>query len=139
MDFDFDLDSKQLDSILKKLPKKVKGRVTRNAVAAGARVIRKEARALAPYNPKRTTGVHLRDGIVVKRENRDTDVHIIGTRSTGSKAVPHAHLQEFGTIKQAPKPFLRPAFRQKGAAAIERIAKNLSTGILRESKKLAGK
>lgn len=139
MDFDFDIDTKQLDNILSKLPGKAKQRVTRNAVAAGARVIRKAAKKMAPYDSKRTTGTHLRDGIVIKRENRKTDVHIIGTQSTGKRAVPHAHLQEFGTINHPPHPFLRPAYAQSREAALKKMFDKLGDGILRESKKLAGK
>jgi len=139
MEFDFDFDTRQLDNIMTKLPGKAKLRVTRNAVAAGARVIRKSAKSIAPYDSRRKTGTHLRDGIVIKRADRKTDVHIIGTQSTGRKAVPHAHLQEFGTVKQAPRPFLRPAYAQSMAAAKQKMLDKLGDGIVREAKKLAGK
>ena len=139
MDFDFKLDSTQLNNIISKLPAKAEGRIRRNAVAAGARVIRKEAKAQAPYNEKRVTGTHLRDGIVIKRVDRNTDVHIIGTQSTGKKAVPHAHLLEFGTVSMRPQPFLRPAFDNKKDAAKEKMLDKLGDGIVREAKKLVGK
>ena len=139
MDFDFKLDSTQLNDIISKLPAKAEGRIRRNAVAAGARVIRKEAKAQAPYDSKRATGTHLRDGIVIKRVDRKTDVHIIGTQSTGKKAVPHAHLLEFGTVNMRPQSFLRKAFDSKKDAAKEKMLDKMGDGIIREAKKLAGK
>ena len=136
MDLDFDFDTSELDNILKQLPEEMGKRVTRNAVAAGARVIRNEARKLAPYNSRRTSGVHLRDAIRSERIKSTNDVFRIGTRS---REAPHAHLQEFGTVNHSPQPFLQPAAASSIAKATGRMINNLSNGILKQSKILAGK
>lgn len=41
----------------------------------------------------------------------------------------HAHLLEFGTVKMAPRPFLRPAWDQDGDAMLQRLAKGLRVQI----------
>lgn len=41
----------------------------------------------------------------------------------------HAHLLEFGTVKMAPRPFLRPAWDQDGDAMLQRLAGELRTQI----------
>lgn len=139
MEFEFEIPG--VDGLVKALnllPTDIKKRVTRNAVAAGARVIRDAARQLAPYDPGRTKGTHLRDGIIATRKPGTNDIFIIGTRTKGKKKVPHAHLLEFGTVKMSAKPFLRPAAMMMQQKAIGKVFNNLANGILRESKKLAG-
>jgi HK97 gp10 family phage protein len=139
MEFDFEMDTGELESILNNLHDEIKLKVTRLAVAAGARIIRDSAKSLAPYDSSRSSGVHLRDAIVVSRVRSTNDVYIIGTRSKGKKAAPHAHLQELGTVKMSPQPFLRPASEVSAQAAINEIIKRLEKGALREAKKLAKK
>lgn len=139
MDVEFNIDTEEVQRLLKKLPDATAKKVTRLAVSAGAREIKKKASELAPYDPKRTSGVHLRDAIVVQRLKGTNDIFVIGTKGGGKKGAPHAHLQEFGTVNQPPQPFLRPAGELALPAAISKIVKSLGTGILRESKKLAGK
>jgi HK97 gp10 family phage protein len=58
----------------------------------------------------------------------------------------HAHLQEFGTDHHGPHPFMRPAFDEKGSAALEIIRSDLGGEVdkavsrmrRREAKKAAG-
>lgn len=137
MDFDFEFDTGELQRIVKKLPDKMQDRIVRNANAAGARVIKKAARQLAPYDDNRSSGTHLRDGIIIKRIKNHND-YIVGTQTRGRKAVPHAHLLEFGTVKMPARPFLRPAalFMQERVAI--KMIDILSKGVLREAKKLSG-
>ena len=140
MDFDFDMEFNQLESILSQLPDKVEKKVANAAVSAGARVIKKEAAKRAPYNESRGNwGIHLRDAIVVKRDKLRVAHYTVGTQYRGEKAAPHAHLLEFGTVKMSPQPFLRPAFDTKGDQAKEKMFKSLATGIHREAAKLAGR
>lgn len=138
VDADFELNTGELDEILKKLPGELKRKVTRNAVSAGARVIRDAAKTLAPYDKSRTSGVHLRDAIVSKRKKGTNDIFKIGVIS-GPKGAPHGHLVEFGTVNQLGQPFLRPAAKQTAPEVAGRIIRNMVNGINRESKKLAGK
>ena len=136
MEVDFTFNTGELEAVLNKLPIEMKKKVTRNAVAAGARVIRNEARKLAPYNTRRTGGIHLRDAIRSERIKSTNDVFRIGTRS---REAPHAHLQEFGTVAHRARPFLRPAADSSQMKVAGRMIDNLSKGILKQSIILAGK
>lgn len=137
VDFDLEIDTGQLDAILKQLPDQMQKKVLRNSVAAGARVIRDKAKELAPYNPKRKSGTHLRDAIAAKRVSKTNDLFDIGVRRTGKKRAPHGHLLEYGTVKMEAKPFLRPAADQSFDKAVGRILNNLNNGILKVSKEIA--
>ena len=140
MDFDFSVATEGLERVLKLLPEETAKKVTRRAVAAGARVIRDGAKELAPYDDGRSTGTHLKDALVVKRLQGTNDIFRIGTLTGRSpKGAPHAHLIEFGTIKMQPLPFLRPASIFLQEKAVGKILKIMSNGILRESIKLAGR
>jgi len=140
MDFDFELDTGPLDNLLKQLPEETQKKVVRRSVAAGARVIRDGARELAPYDPSRSEGTHLRDAVMVKRLQGTNDIMRIGTLTGSSpKGAPHAHLVEFGTVKMSAKPFLRPAALFTQQATAVKMFRILANGIFREAKKLAGK
>ena len=138
MDISFNLDLGELRSIVNKLPKELKQKVTRNAVRSGARIIKERAKELAPYDNKRVVGIHLRDAIIVKHVKGTNDIHRVGVKG-GSKGAPHGHLLEFGTVKMAARPFLLPAFIETKPLVAKRMIQNLSNGVLKQSRILAGK
>jgi HK97 gp10 family phage protein len=45
----------------------------------------------------------------------------------GGGALPHAHLEEFGTYKQAPHPWMRPAWEAKKSGVLKDITEGLGT------------
>lgn len=72
------------------------------------KIVRKYARYFAPYDKKRKKGTHLRDAILVsKGPLAFTDVLV--TVRYKRPGAPHAHLIEFGTVRMAARPFMRPA------------------------------
>ncbi len=148
----------EMDKILKEMPFVVRKKVIAAAVRSGAAIIRKEAKRLAPYDENRKRGEHLRDHIVVRKKRRTNDIYQVGP----DRAVPHAHLVEFGTgprvfkephrvklggkwveVTQAgvmpAKPFLRPAVDNKGHEAIAKIGERMGLLIDKAAEKLAGK
>lgn len=135
MDFDFEMNTGDVQRVLKKLPDATAKKVVRLAVGAGARVIRDAAKQLAPYDPSRKTGTHLRDAIVARKVPRTNDLYNVGTLS---RVAPHAHLLEFGTVKMPPAPFLRPAAAYSNQKVAVKMIKIIGNGILREARKLSG-
>lgn len=123
--------ARDLDAALRRLPERTAARVTGNAVAAGARAIRDEAKARVPVE----TG-ELRDAIVVRRARGRAGQVFVGFLKPTSR---RAHLTEFGTSKASARPFMRPAFAAKTAEALRRIGRVLGRGIEREAAKLAGR
>lgn len=119
--------------VLRALPGKIEGRLLANAVRAGARVVRKAAKARVPVK----TG-KLRDSLMVKkvRQRQSSSVLVIVGPKWPEGA--HGHLVEFGTKHSAAKPFLRPAFDEKAGEALDKIGDTLGRGIERAAAKLAG-
>lgn len=74
----------------------------------GGLVVRKYARYFAPYNKDRKKGTHLRDAILVS-DGPLAFTDVLVTVRYKRPGAPHAHLLEFGTVKMAARPFMRPA------------------------------
>lgn len=115
-----------LQAELQALPGKLRYRALRNALAAGARVVRDQARRAAPVlrqtlrAPYRKPGT-VRAAIAVrtsKAARRAGDVGVFvnvrparkGLRGARSRNDPfYWRFLEFGTVKMAARPFLQPA------------------------------
>lgn len=91
--------------LLEKLPKT---RQTKKVLHGAGLVVRKWARYYAPYDKNRKKGTHLRDAILVSDGPLAfTDVLVVVRYKR--PGAPHAHLPEFGTVKMAARPYMRPA------------------------------
>jgi HK97 gp10 family phage protein len=121
---------KALEAALLRLPNELdRARVTGNALAAGGRVIRDEAKLAVPVD----TG-ELRDAIVVRRVRGRAGEAVVGFLKPTSR---RAHLTEFGTSKASARPFMRPALDAGARAAINAIARAMKIGIERVAAKMA--
>lgn len=117
----------------------------RGAMAAGAVIIRNEARQLAPKD----TGELIKD-ILIKRakQTRGTnglEYHVFvrtgkksrlaGKKRNVSRDSFYWRFQEFGTSKMPAHPFMRPAFDKKKEEAAEAIRAYLAARIEKEAAK----
>jgi len=138
---------KELAEALKQMPQKLAGKALGAAVAAGAAIIRDQARANAPvgFLPKRWDHETIKKSIVVYRGrgSRPWDIHYeIGVtmqkkwyrslKRGGVRKLPAYwwHFNEFGTSKQAARPFLRPAFDQQSGRALAAIKMMLEKAVV---------
>lgn len=150
---------KELDNNLKQLPLKIQKKVLRQAVRAGATIIRKEAKKnLKRLTFKRSTGTLEKSLIIVKDKKSKPFWPIFGV-GPDSKGW-YGHLVEYGFYATGPKkkgvtykasrekaraagkhtpakPWFRPAFDTTVKKVIEQIGKRLGMGIEREAAKLA--
>ena len=122
----------ELEAALKQLGGAVAGRLGENAVRAGARVIAAQAKSTARWTDRTGT---LRKSIrafsdPASRQSGGTQ----RTAYAGSRDF-RARFFEFGTVKMAARPFLRPALDTGGQAAVDKMVENLGRGIEREVKK----
>ncbi|WP_022699301.1 HK97-gp10 family putative phage morphogenesis protein [Euryhalocaulis caribicus] len=132
----------EIADALEKFPEFVERRLLSNALAAGGRVIAKDARMRVKIDDG-----DLKRSIKVKADRRDRTLVAVGAaRPLGN----HAHLVEFGTGERFKKdgrstgampaaPFLRPAADAKAGEAVRKIADNLGKGIAREAAKSRAK
>lgn len=126
-------------------------KIGRAAMAAGAKVIRDRARTLAPISDApHQLGVrkneiaqpgNLRKNIITKRLQRNerslTQQYIVKVRQGSGKAGKDAFywsFVEFGTVKMAAQPFMRPAFEGGKEKAVEKIKERLKSRIDRANK-----
>jgi HK97 gp10 family phage protein len=89
----------------------------------GAFVLRDEAKDLAPYDPKRKKGTHLRDAIFATEGDPSKDPrgpNVIA--GVNKKLAPHAGLVERGTSKMPARPYWRPAVNATRPAIAEILA-----------------
>jgi HK97 gp10 family phage protein len=152
--------AKEMEAALKQLGVAVANKLGQNAVEAGARVIAKEAKRLAPVHTGklvqkgelRAPGTFKKSiGFAPDNKNaRPGERRVkIGAMTAGDKAHGRlTHLLEFGHHIRSEKggeshgfvaarPFLRPALDVKQAEAQKKMGENLEKGIAREVVKLA--
>lgn len=131
----------------------------RNAVSAGANVIKKQAQANAPVldraTPTRKPGTIKKNirSKAVKKKNGTFEARVwvkslekkkvsAFKESTGKSARENPDdpyfwwFQEFGTAHHAAQPFMRPAFETKKVDAAEKIKSNLSNRINKEAARI---
>lgn len=133
-----------LEKRLAEFPDKLAKNVLRGAVRAGAVVIQKEARQRAPKD----TGEMARDILV--KSPRQTDRGLItyhvyvrtgkksrlaGKKRNINRDSFYWRFVEFGTVKMAAQPFMRPAFDIKKESAANAIRDYLSARIDKEAAK----
>ena len=125
--------AKEMERILKALGPEIASKVGDQALRAAGKVVADEAKRLVHVR----SGA-LRDSIVVRGERKRKNANERLVQVTFEK--PHsrrAHLEEFGTSRQAAHPFLRPAADNKVKEAIGAFGKVMARGVAREAKKMA--
>lgn len=144
-----------LDALRRKLatlPLRVERNVMRRAVAAGAAVIRDEARTRAPvyhgdvakgHPPPGTLKKAIWQKFIPEASRNGRTVFYVGVRrgklrqqigkSQSNQDAYYWWFVEFGTSKMAAKPFLRPAFDSRKEQATTAIAAQISQGIATEA------
>ena len=144
----------QMRVALRELPKLVQQKVLEGAVAAGGKVIAKEAKQKVLVD----TGLLRRNIRSTRGKRRDSEASAFVTvrrltkakiraykKATGKDASTNPldpyywRVLEFGKSTRTAHPFLRPAFNEKGKDAAEAIKEKLGAGIEEQAKKVAWK
>jgi len=74
----------------------------------------------------------------VRSPDKSKLTRTVGALKGAGKKGFHAHLIEFGTVKMAARPFIRPAFDQTKGEALKVMGKELGKGVEKAARKLAG-
>lgn len=147
---------RELGLAIKELDSRLQKRIGRNAVAAAARVIQKEARQRAPVLKESVP--HRKAGTVKKRITAKADKPVDGhfqarvwVKGIGAKAVTafkketgkqsrdnpddpyYWYFLEFGTVHTPAQPFMRPAFEAKKGEAAEKMKDNITQRLAKEA------
>lgn len=136
----------QLGENMRTLKRELALKISRATTNAGAQVIKKGAKDRISVNSsKNMTSVDtgsLLDAVVVKRASAGetaplTSLHVVAVRRRGSlrktktkqAKAPHAGLVEFGTRNMPAEPYMRPAFDEGKADALNAMVNKLSDGL----------
>ncbi len=127
---------KELERVLKRLPKRLAERELTSAARAGANVIRKAVRARAPKG-----GELIGQRITLKKSIRVTRI-----KKTGHSVEMAIHtggafwgmFLERGTAKMGARPFMGPAFDASSGPAVARLGKVLAKRVEKTARELAG-
>jgi HK97 gp10 family phage protein len=134
---------RELGESMKKLDLAVRFKISERALRAGAAVIQRNAKKLAPQSDEpHQWGV--RKGVKVDPGNLKKNVFTVRIKNTNLTSEVEVRVRrtkkppkdafywlflEFGTVKMAPRPFIRPAFQQSREQAANRIAERLKKEI----------
>jgi HK97 gp10 family phage protein len=131
-----------LQQRMRALSDDMQGKIAFGAVLAGANVIKKRAISLAPVGDTahEIDGVRIEPGnlkknIVAKRvpkgQRQLAAEYVVAVRGKAKNkfASRYGSIQEFGSVKQSPQPFMRPAFDSEKAGAAAKIVEILAKRI----------
>ena len=148
----------ELSAALEELPNRIARNALRQSVARGAVVIRDEAKARAPVSttppaPGDPLPGTLKRSIVIKHDKDrsilTSQTYVVavrqgkkyrnqGKKGNRSQDAYYWRWVEFGTVKMAARPFMRPAFEAQKEAAVQEIARVLAERIAQEAQTLPG-
>ncbi|USD68134.1 HK97-gp10 family putative phage morphogenesis protein [Vibrio sp. SCSIO 43136] len=124
---------KELEAKLVLIGDKAGVTALRRAGREAMKPVLEEMKANAGYDETNTSEPHLRDDIKIstrKQDKKARKINAITIRVGPSKSQSHKALwQEYGTSKQPPKPFMRPAIYGHKDEAIQVFKKRLSEEI----------
>lgn len=140
----------QLGQSLKGLGADMQARIARRATNAAAQIVKKaviaavnDPRADKPYKVEGELVFpgNISKNIIVKRippgETDLTSEHIVTVRGKAAHGYASriASLKEWGTVKEAPTPFMTPGFETSKGSALEAMATSVRTDIAAGAKK----
>jgi len=143
------LGAKELDRVLQKLPREIADKVLAGALTRGAQPFVKAARAAAPVRQgggvkklsKRSSRGRLpgwlRASIAARRDRAETGASVVVKVGVLGRAF-YGMFGEFGTSRQAARPWFRPAWDSTRGAVLTAIGRTLGRGIERAAVRLAG-
>lgn len=130
---------KEMEAALRALPSATRRQVALKVLREGGEPIAKRARELAPVDQG-----YLREGINVgtnlsSSQRIDKGAVAAVEMHVGPGQHPQAIMQEFGTYKEPPQPFLRPAWDAMRVRALDIIGTLLGIEIDKAAKRLASR
>jgi len=133
----------KLAAALKEFSPTVQRKGLRQAVAAGSKIVRDEAKLKAPVYTGHISQGHpppgtLKRAIAMARNRRESSpgcevYHVYvrrdKVRSNGRFDAYYAHMVEFGTVKMTARPFMRPAFEATKRDCVDAVTESLTKTI----------
>ena len=113
-----------------------KKRIIARSLRAAAEPIQVRASELAPFDALHDDGLHLKDNIIISVTDQNAEGATVkvgpAAKGKGGKFY-YGAFNEWGSIHNTPKPFMRPAFDQKVEEVIGLISDSLREAIEEEA------
>lgn len=123
---------KDFDRILEAIDKKVGVKLLRDAGREALKVVQQDMLSNAGFDTE-SIGPHMRDSIKIRSTNvaETSRYNTIVTLRVGPSKAHHmkALAQEFGTVKQVAKPFIRPALDYNVQKVLQVLATEIRIGL----------
>lgn len=123
---------KDFDRILEAIDKKVGVKLLRDAGREALKVVQQDMLSNAGFDTE-NIGPHMRDSIKIRSTNvaETSRYNTIVTLRVGPSKTHHmkALAQEFGTVKQVAKPFIRPALDYNVQKVLQVLATEIRIGL----------
>lgn len=136
-----------LNLTLRQLPKAVARNALRKVLLKRAKPFADTMRNLVPDDPRTPNNKDLKGsiGVGIKLSKRQARLHRKEHKDdkqfaevfVGAGAIPHAHLNEFGTINMSPQPFVRPSWEENRGAALSGLKDDFWSSIKKASDRYA--
>lgn len=123
---------RELDRALADIPRAYAQNILRKAWATAAQPLLADIKANAPVK----TGA-LRDSIKVERMGGEGAGEV--KMQVGVFGEFHGHFQEFGTVRQRARPFVRPALDRHAKAVVEAFRREVAASIERAKARIAAR
>ena len=129
--------AKEFEKMLLGLGKVPAGRIGTNAVKAGAQVFARKMRENIRAHGLMRPGQRMLRSIKVQSDTELARAGIGIRQAYAGSTLFYAKFSEFGTFRQAPKPWARPAVDEGAQEALGALGLALGRGIEQEAAKLA--
>ncbi len=131
--------ARELERVLRKLPRRLAERELTSAARAGANVIRKEARARVPRGSAPSAATE-------KYGPLHKNIRVARVKKTGLSVEMAIHngrafwgsFLEFGTRHIAARPWMSPAFDTSVRPALAKVGERMGKGLEKTARELAG-
>lgn len=132
---------RELERNLDRLKRSTRKAVGRRALKKAAVPMAQLAADLAPYDQgdleEGVTATHRLSRAAKAKHPRPPSSVV--EMFVGASNLPQAHLQEFGTVHHAPRPFLRPAWESDREALLERLRDQLHVEVMKSIARVAAR
>lgn len=131
---------KELERALRELPNAVAKGVLRTALKKAGQPVVDAAIAMAPRDTgKLAESIEIKTSLTRRQRRRRRKAGDVEMFIGPSTAARHGHLVEFGTVKMAPRPFMRPAWDGNKERVLSLFVAEMRKAIDRAVKRLAKK
>lgn len=125
---------------LRQLPQEIAGKVLDTALRTAGTPMAQDASRTAPRSDSPSSAGHMADSVKMRKFTDQASANDLESNYWIGPDRGHFYgeFSEWGTFKEAARPFMRPAFDRDGRGVIDSLGQALGAAVERAAKRLAG-